>query len=125
MNYFYRRNTPHCHLFLNMFLSDTCKVSTYIYIGTIKIYIIYNYLFHAQLKNIVFLMKRNITSCKKPMLEQYLLLLLVISLCAINYAKISLRSTRKYVFSLLQTERKEANSMYIVCIANETFRISM
>lgn len=30
MNYFYRRNTPHRHLFLNMFLSETCKVSTYI-----------------------------------------------------------------------------------------------
>lgn len=90
-----------------------------LYIVTIKIYIIYNYLFHAQLKNIVFLMKSNITSCKKPTLEQYPLLLFVISLCAINYAKISLRSTRKHVFSPLQTERKEANSMYIVYIANE------
>lgn len=30
MKYLYRRNTPHRHLFLNMFLSDTRKVSTYI-----------------------------------------------------------------------------------------------
>lgn len=64
MNYFYRRNTPHRHLFLNMFLFRYMQ-SINLYIVTIKIYIIYNYLFHAQLKNIVFLMKRNITSCKK------------------------------------------------------------
>lgn len=99
--------------------------SIILYIVTIKIYIIYNYSFHARLKNIVFLMKRNITSCERPTLEQYLLTLFVISLYAINYAKISLRSARKHVFSPLQTERKEANSTYIVYIANEAFRISM